>query len=691
MGRVIPAFTQMFDGEGNPLANGWLQFNASGSNNTPKDTYFDAVYQIPNENPLQLDAEGRVPSVFGVGDYRVISYINDPEDEDSPGEMIQMFDPVTAQGATESGGGSGAVFDAWSSTVTYELGSIVERDLGYYRSLINANLGLDPLLETSSWEQIDFLAYWNSAVTYETGDLVYYLDNLYLSLVDSNVGQTPTTSPEWWRAVASGCKGYNLQTTSFSITSALREYLIMLGPAATADATFDLPAMDAATDKFCLWICNASDYVLTIDAAGGAGIWLNTGGTLDITGGAIVQLGYNSYLNCWLPISNVGPTLGNQDIGTATYPVLDLHANNILSDTMTLAVSLAVDTVNVSTLRVPSDEFIYLGDADDISLSHTSLTPAFDINLAASNYLNIISDGVTFWTIDPSGALYPGATNPLPDLGSAANSLNYIYTDNISLPDSGVAYFGTDDDLQITFNGTTSRIESSSALYIDSTDFYVYISGVQAFRISSGGDTVISGDLLGVETLRLGDTSQLVLSHNASNAFFNNTVGVTYFQASGNNVFSYTQGLDVTFYDEVFILNNNLLYFGSSSQSYISYNTATTALRIVTLTASDIDIYTNSALRWTIDSAGTMYPASLLNIGSTTNLVNALFATYLYTNEIHTNALTTPLYFGFGSGIYFHVVNAYQYNDGTNERYAMQIYNPDTGYTFLFTSNPGTI
>ena len=84
--------------------------------------------------------------------------------------MIQTFDPVTAQGTLEGGGGSGAVFDTWSPSVTYELGAIVEYNLNYYKSLINGNINFDPEIEVARWVQIDFLYYWNGAVTYEAGD-----------------------------------------------------------------------------------------------------------------------------------------------------------------------------------------------------------------------------------------------------------------------------------------------------------------------------------------------------------------------------------------------------------------------------------------------------------------------------------------------------------------------------------------
>jgi hypothetical protein len=39
MSRIIDAFTQFFDDDGDPLIDGWLAFKKSGTNNTDKDTF----------------------------------------------------------------------------------------------------------------------------------------------------------------------------------------------------------------------------------------------------------------------------------------------------------------------------------------------------------------------------------------------------------------------------------------------------------------------------------------------------------------------------------------------------------------------------------------------------------------------------------------------------------------------------
>lgn len=462
MGRVIAAFSQYFDDEGVPLVNGWLRFLVSGSNNTDKDTYNDPIYQIPNANPLQLDAAGRCPDVFGEGDYRVISFVNDPEEEDSPGEQIQVFDPVTAQGTVEGGGGSGSVFDSWEPLVEYDLGDIIIRDLIYYRSLVASNVNLDPLLNEYAWERVDFLVWYNSTVSYTTGDMVYYTDNLWLSLVDSNQGNTPSTSPTYWRRVASGYKGVITQTGNYTITTADRDYIIGLTPAAVADATFDLPAMTVATSGFRIAIRNGSSYVLTLDAAGATAIWLNSSGLLDVEGGTLIELVYDSLCDCWAPVGNVGPVLGSQDIGTSTIPVHDIFSDGaVTADTLALITSLTVPTINATTFRIPSDQFMYFGDADEVSLSYTSATPAFDLNVPAATGYNFSIDSSPILSVDSGGIGIVGGLT----IGSPADlTLSHDTSDGYLNCDTGAMVFQHEGTTVFSYD-TPSYLYSSPPVY----------------------------------------------------------------------------------------------------------------------------------------------------------------------------------------------------------------------------------
>lgn len=195
MARVISAFSQFFDGNGDPLVNGWLHFLVSGTNNTDKNTYCDVSETIPNTNPVQLDAEGRCPNVFGTGSYRVVSYTNDPV-LDSPNVQIQQFDPVP--GLTDSGSN----WTDWIASRVYAIGSIVIADDGlYYKSLIanNTNVNPDGGANPESWLQVGFLYAWNEYAAFSVSEAIVFSDGVfYTCLVDTLAGESPTTNPEKW-------------------------------------------------------------------------------------------------------------------------------------------------------------------------------------------------------------------------------------------------------------------------------------------------------------------------------------------------------------------------------------------------------------------------------------------------------------------------------------------------------------
>jgi len=193
MARIIDAFTQFFDNAGDPLVNGWLYFTESGTNNTEKDTYSDPEETTPNENPLQLDASGRCPNVYGSGIYRVTSFYSDAIFS-GPGTQIQQFDPV---GPT--------ILDTplieWDVLSVYSINHIVlnsTRD-EFYRSLVENNQGNDPTLAPTKWERIEFISYWNAIKIYALGDIVKATDgSIYYSLQDSNSNKDPFTNSDWW-------------------------------------------------------------------------------------------------------------------------------------------------------------------------------------------------------------------------------------------------------------------------------------------------------------------------------------------------------------------------------------------------------------------------------------------------------------------------------------------------------------
>lgn len=196
MARIIEAFAQFFDGSGDPLVDGFLKFNVTGTNNTDKATFADISETIANANPLQLDGEGRCPNVFGSGSYNVVSFKDSIITPGTPGEQIQQFDPV---------GGSldASEFSDWNASTIYSIGDIVTGSDGKdYRSITNANQGNDPTLSATNWKQLQLGQIWNANVTYISTDSVYGSDGfLYFSRIASNIGNDPVSSPDDWERV----------------------------------------------------------------------------------------------------------------------------------------------------------------------------------------------------------------------------------------------------------------------------------------------------------------------------------------------------------------------------------------------------------------------------------------------------------------------------------------------------------
>lgn len=188
MGRILPAFQQFFDGDGDPLSGGKVRFTVSGTNDTDKDTFQDVTELTPNTNPVILDAEGRIADVFGTGDYRVTTY-------NSVDVLIDQKDPVSGGEALTSG------IPAWNASSFYSVPEVVTAsDSNYYRSLINDNSGNDPTSSPTSWEQVEFEQYYNANKTYAEFDrCIDSSGTAYKSLVAGNIGNTPATSPAEWK------------------------------------------------------------------------------------------------------------------------------------------------------------------------------------------------------------------------------------------------------------------------------------------------------------------------------------------------------------------------------------------------------------------------------------------------------------------------------------------------------------
>lgn len=499
MGRVIEAFAQFFTGDGSPLSNGWLGFFESNSNNTKKDTFADSVLQVPNSNPLMLDAEGRCPNVFGTGDYRVVSYENDPEDFYSPGAMVQMFDPVSAQGSV-SGGGSGGGFDIWDGTVTYGLGDIVTYNTRYYRSTVVSNLGLNPAIETGSWEEFEVTAVWNNAVSYAIHDIVHYGTNLYISLASPNLNNIPGASPTLWRPIASGIHLVEYQTTDYEILPVDRDNLIILSSVTTADSQFDLPAMDATTDTFTVWVYNDSDYILTMTALGTSVIWIDTSGEITIPKGVVVKFTYVYAADTWTVTGNVATVLGGQDLGTPNLPIINLYSTYLRETT------------------VIDDESLFFGTDADTSITF----------LSATNVLKVVE-----WEFSTTGLLAPSASNPNP---------------HISLPNNGQLRLGNSNELVVVHQLAAGYIGTTT-----SEPLYLMVNSVVSLTIDPANDVYINNDLYGSGLISVDAGGSFYLNFQTTQSVLYSGVGDLLLVTSTGTAMNIAANRTVTCYTDLLV------------------------------------------------------------------------------------------------------------------------------------------
>lgn len=582
MGRVIEAFAQFLDGAGDPLALGWLKFLESGSNNTLKNTYSDSALAVPNENPLQLDAEGRCPSVFGTGSYRVVSYTYDPLDEGNPGVQVQMFDPVEVAGSSSSGGGAG--LEAWDNATTYGIGDIVKYNLAIYRSIVASNLNKNPAVETSSWEEIAFVQIYNANVSYAIGDFVEYLGAFYFSRTSPNLANTPGEDITNWHRVAGEILSVDEKTDDYEVLATDRGKLLVLGSGTAVDKTFSLPAMSAAMDGFIISMFNGSAYDLTIDTLDAATIFGQA--SVGISNGAFTELRYYHAETDWTIVSgNVGPMLGGQNIGMSSVPVKNIY--------------------------IEDDAYVYFGDSQD-AFTQYAAAGIFKLGTTGAEPIYFHTDGTDHWAIDASGHFTPLTANSY-DIGTTALRIKDIYQG-----DDSAHYFGDAQDVTVYWDGADFEIipsvdgtgnckigtnaNSWADIYINAvTEIKFYTDATERWNINSTGDLVPSS----AATYDIGSTSEEI--------------------------------------EHIYQADNGFHYFGASQDAQIGYNGTEDVFLIQSTGAGGVYIDANNAsgsiylrtgalptTRWEIDELGNLLPTSNPNIGSTSKEIGSV---YIGSNE----------------------------------------------------------
>lgn len=205
MARLFDPFKQFFDGNGDPLASGTLEFFENGVYSNQLATYSDASLNNANPNPVTLNGEGRLPfDIFGDGVYSVeLRSKSTPASPD--GVLIDLLDTVGGDA------GSRTAFSDWTSTIIYNIPAFVVGSDGlYYRSLSNSNLGNDPILNPGTntwWEEFKLRGIWNDSITYGIGDVVQStIGNLWKALTSQAANDPETDSGTNWIPAIDGAK-----------------------------------------------------------------------------------------------------------------------------------------------------------------------------------------------------------------------------------------------------------------------------------------------------------------------------------------------------------------------------------------------------------------------------------------------------------------------------------------------------
>ena len=177
---------------GLPIDGGKMFYKLTGTL-TEKTVYTDADLTIPHSQPVELDGNGFLPSVFFDGQARQI--LDDAND-------VQIFD-VDPVGADVSTG----AFTEWAAGVTYDVNALVEGSDGlFYLSIATSNIGNDPTSPSpTKWSQIVLVGVYNASDTYEIGNVIQdATGDLWRSVTNSNSGNTPSSDggTNWLPAVS---------------------------------------------------------------------------------------------------------------------------------------------------------------------------------------------------------------------------------------------------------------------------------------------------------------------------------------------------------------------------------------------------------------------------------------------------------------------------------------------------------
>lgn len=179
------------------------------------------------------------------------------------------------------------------------------------------------------------------------------------------------------------------------------------------------------------------------------------------------------------------------------------------------------------------DGFVYFGDSQDASIRYLTagnsfylssttnmdldVTTDLSIAIGADFYIDTTGDffintnpahdvffqfsSTTYWQIANTGAILPGGSNPAANIGSTTAEINNIYHS-----DTGLAYYGSDQDMSITHNGT------NGAIAVTTGNLNITTTGVLNY---GGNEVLTTGSTIDADTLATFTASQFLRSDTA--------------------------------------------------------------------------------------------------------------------------------------------------------------------------------
>jgi hypothetical protein len=198
MPRYISPQAQYFDTLGVPLDGGKLFFYQP-STLIAKNTFSNVALTIPNSHPIILAANGSpVVDIWLDGVYRVIL-------KDANDNVIWDKDPV--------GGDSGSLiaYSDWVNGIDYPVGEIVTGSNGrYYVSILNPNIGQNPISSPVYWTETRLLRVYNANETYQIGAVVQDASGQLWRAKALTAGAAPALGSAFWEPAVDGIDEINL-------------------------------------------------------------------------------------------------------------------------------------------------------------------------------------------------------------------------------------------------------------------------------------------------------------------------------------------------------------------------------------------------------------------------------------------------------------------------------------------------